>query len=380
MKRYLVHAHLVLPDRELADAALVVEDGVIAAISPERGGAAPEFDCGGAFVVPGLVDLHCDAVEKELAPRPKAVFPLPFALAQIDRRNALAGITTPFHAISFAHDEFGVRDPALATTLARELRTVRGLVDNRVHCRYEITDAVSHAPLLALVETGAMDLLSLMDHTPGQGQFKTLEAYERYMVGTYAMTADSVASQVAAKRAAQSSAGDRVAALVDAAQAHGIPLASHDDDTPERIQALVGMGARLSEFPINLPTCAAAHGAGLATIMGAPNVLRGRSQSGSMRALDGILAGVVDCLCADYHPAAMMEAAFRLPALAGLPLPEAIRLVTANPARAAGLSDRGEIAVGRRADLVLVRRRPEHVDVAATLVAGRVVADLRAVA
>ena len=119
MKRYLVNAHLVLPDRELRDGTLVVEDGHIAAIAPELGGAASEHDCQGAIVIPGIVDLHCDALEKEIAPRPNVLFPLPFAVAQIDRRNALAGITTPFHAISFAHDEFGVRSSAGYMALTR---------------------------------------------------------------------------------------------------------------------------------------------------------------------------------------------------------------------------------------------------------------------
>jgi alpha-D-ribose 1-methylphosphonate 5-triphosphate diphosphatase len=377
MQRYLTHAHLVLPDRELRDAALLIEDGLIAAIAPESGGAAPEFDCAGATVIPGLVDLHCDALEKEIAPRPKVLFPMPFAVAQIDRRNAMAGITTPFHAISFAHDEFGVRDPAIAAETVRALRAHRGMVDNRVHCRYEITDASSHAPLVELVREGAMDLLSLMDHTPGQGQFKSLDAYERYMVGAYQVSVAQAQSMANAKLAARTGAAERVHELVELARAAGIPLASHDDDSVERIAALTAMGARMSEFPINLETATAAHRAGLATILGAPNVLRGKSQSGSMRALDGITAGVADCLCSDYHPATLIEALFRLPELAGLPLHAAVRIGSANPARAAGLADRGEIAVGRRADLVAVRRAPEVVTVEATLVRGRVVLDAR---
>ena len=377
MKRYLTHAHLVLPDRELRDAALLVEDGVIAEIAPESGGAAPEFDCGGAIVIPGLVDLHCDALEKEIAPRPKVLFPLPFAIAQIDRRNAMAGITTPFHAISFAHDEFGVRDPVIAAQTVRALHAYRGMVDNRVHCRYEITDAISHAPLVELVRDRAMDLLSLMDHTPGQGQFKSLEAYQHYMVGAYQVSAAQAQSMAQAKIAAQAGAAERVHVLVEMARANRLPLASHDDDSVERIAALSAMGARMSEFPINLETATAAHRAGLATILGAPNVLRGKSQSGSMRAIDGIIAGVADCLCSDYHPATLVEALFRLPELAGLPLHAAVRIGSANPARAAGLDDRGQIAVGRRADLVAVRRSPEVISVEVTMVAGRVVLDAR---
>jgi len=147
----------------------------------------------------------------------------------------------------------------------------------------------------------------------------------------------------------------RMHLLADAAAAAGIVIASHDDDTPEKVDTVAALGATISEFPINLETARAARARGLATLFGAPNLLRGKSQSGSMRALDAILAGVADCLCGDYSPAALLPAVMRLPDLAGIGLHEAIALVTRNPARAAGLADRGEIAAGRRADLVAVK-------------------------
>ena len=134
-----------------------------------------------------------------------------------------------------------------------------------------------------------------------------------------------------------------------------MPLPSHDDDRPEKITIVKGLGVAVSEFPINLETAQAARTAGLATLFGAPNILRGKSQSGSMRALDAVIATVADCLCGDYSPAALLPAVMRLPELAGIPLHEAVALVTRNPARAVGLTDRGEIAVGKRADLVAVR-------------------------
>jgi alpha-D-ribose 1-methylphosphonate 5-triphosphate diphosphatase len=135
----------------------------------------------------------------------------------------------------------------------------------------------------------------------------------------------------------------------------GVSIASHDDDTPEKVDAVAALGAVISEFPINLETARAAPAKGLATLYGAPNVLRGKSQSGSMRALDAVLEGVADCLCGDYSPAALLPSVLRLPELAGIKLLEAIALVTRNPAQAAGLHDRGEIAIGRRADLIAVK-------------------------
>ena len=147
----------------------------------------------------------------------------------------------------------------------------------------------------------------------------------------------------------------RMQALADVARQYGVAIASHDDDTPEKVEMIAALGAAISEFPINLETAVAARSRGLATLFGAPNVLRGKSQSGSMRALDAVLEGVADCLCGDYSPAALLPSMMKLPELAGIGLHEAIALVTCNPARAAGLVDRGEIAVGKRADLIAIR-------------------------
>jgi alpha-D-ribose 1-methylphosphonate 5-triphosphate diphosphatase len=147
---------------------------------------------------------------------------------------------------------------------------------------------------------------------------------------------------------------ERIRRLIGAAHERGIRVASHDDDTPEKVETLHGLGVGISEFPINLESAQAARERGMSTVFGAPNILRGKSQSGAMRALDAVKAGVADCLCADYHPAALIMAVFRLPELAGISLADAVRLVSTNPARAAGLTDRGEIAVGKRADLVAV--------------------------
>jgi len=136
-------------------------------------------------------------------------------------------------------------------------------------------------------------------------------------------------------------------------------LASHDDDTVEKVELVHGLGATISEFPINLETAQAARAKGMATLFGAPNILRGKSQSGSMRALDAVLAGVADCLCADYAPAAMLPALLKLPELAGISLPQAIALASRNPARAAGLHDRGSIEIGLRADLIAINTQSE---------------------
>ncbi|PKO92358.1 MAG: alpha-D-ribose 1-methylphosphonate 5-triphosphate diphosphatase [Betaproteobacteria bacterium HGW-Betaproteobacteria-10] len=353
---YLTGARVVLRDSVLENASLLIENGLIAAINPATGSGAEHIDLRGKTLIPGMIDLHCDALEKEVEPRPNVHFPLDFACAQADKRNAAAGVTTVYHALSFANEELGMRNNAFAASVARAVHAwnLHGLIDNRVHCRYEVTDPTAPAFLLELLAADEMHLLSVMDHSPGQGQFKDIAAYRDYLARTYKKSAAELDTLIENKLAQAEGAMSRIQQLIAAAKAKGIHVASHDDDTPEKVETLHALGVGISEFPINLESARAARSKGMSTVFGAPNILRGKSQSGAVRALDAVIAGVADCLCADYHPAALIVAVFRLPELAGITLPEAVRLVSANPAHAAGLNDRGEIAVGKRADLVAV--------------------------
>lgn len=353
---YLTGARVVLRDAVLEDAAVLIEDGVIAAINPESGNGAPTIDLRDKTLIPGMIDLHCDALEKEVEPRPNVHFPLDFACAQADKRNAAAGVTTVYHALSFANEELGMRNNAFAASVARAINAwnPHGLIDNRVHCRYEVTDPTAPEILLELMATDQMHLLSVMDHSPGQGQFKDIAAFRDYLARTYKKSKTELDTLLQNKLAQGEGAMTRIRTLIAAAQKKGIHIASHDDDTAEKVETLHALGVGISEFPINLESARAARSKGMSTVFGAPNILRGKSQSGSVRALDAVMAGVADCLCADYHPAALIVAVFRLPELAGISLADAVRLVSINPARAARLADRGEIAPGKRADLVAV--------------------------
>lgn len=376
---YLTGARVVLPNEVLDDAAVLIEDGYIAAINPEASANARTIDLRGKTLIPGMIDLHCDALEKEVEPRPSVHFPLDFACAQADKRNAAAGITTVFHAISFANEELGVRNNTFAAAIARAVHAwnPHGLVDNRVHCRYEVTDPTAPEILLELMAADEMHLLSVMDHSPGQGQFKDIAAFRDYLARTYKKSAAELDRLVENKLAQAEGAMARIRLLIDAAKAKGIRVASHDDDTPEKVETLHGLGVGISEFPVNLETARAARERGMSTVFGAPNILRGKSQSGAVRALDAVLAGVADCLCADYHPATLIVAVFRLPELAGISLVDAVRLVSANPARAAGLADRGEIGVGKRADLVAVAHINGLAQASSVISAGKLVFEAR---
>jgi alpha-D-ribose 1-methylphosphonate 5-triphosphate diphosphatase len=358
MKRtLLINARVVLPTEARDGVAVLIEDGRIAALDPDGAGKTEIIDLAGRILIPGMIDLHCDALEKEIEPRPNVHFPLDFACAQADKRNALAGVTTVFHALSFANHELGVRNNAFAAEIARAVHTWRphALIDNRVHVRYEVTDDTAPAVLSELIEKGDAHLMSFMDHSPGQGQFRDVEAYRDYLARTYKTDEDALDGILARKLEAAQGAMARMRSLAEKAQHHGVSIASHDDDSPDKVATVRALGAVISEFPINLETARAARENGLATLFGAPNILRGKSQSGNMRALDAVSNGVADCLCGDYSPAALLPSIMRLPSLTDISLCQAVAMVTVNPACAAGLSDRGEIAVGKRADLVAVK-------------------------
>jgi len=367
--RHLENARIVTPEG-VRRGALTIGDGRIVALDADAPRGAVRLDLGGDLLLPGLIDLHGDAIEKEVEPRPNAFFPLPVALDAIDRRMAAAGVTTAFHGISFAEGELGVRDVAFAETLARALHGFSGAVDHRVHVRYELTDAGSEARVTRLIEEGVASLLSFMDHTPGQGQFRDAAAYGAYLSRVYGAAEGDIAGKISAKQAEAGNLAARVRRLADHARPRGVALAGHDDEGAERIAFMADVGAGVSEFPLDLATAQAARAAGLLTLFGAPNVLRGRSQSGALSAREAIAAGVAGALCSDYAPQAMLPALGVLTGEMGLGWAEAAHLMAGAPARAAGLADRGEIGLGKRADLIRVRDRGGALSVAAVWVAG----------
>lgn len=369
MTQHLENARIVTPDGVQTD-SLTIEDGHIASLGAEAPKGAVRLDFGGDLLLPGLIDLHGDAIEKEVEPRPNAFFPLPVALDAIDRRMAAAGVTTAFHGISFAEGELGVRDVNFAERLARALHAFAGAVDHRVHLRYELTDARSEDRVTRLIDEGVTSLLSFMDHTPGQGQFKDAAAYGAYLSKVYNKEAGDILDRITAKQAEAGNLVARVQRLAERALPRGVALAGHDDEGAERVAFMARVGAAISEFPLDLDTARAACAARLVTLFGAPNVLRGRSQSGALSARDAIAAGVAGALCSDYAPQALLPALGVLTGDMGMGWPQALDLMAGAPARATGLGDRGVIAQGRRADLIRVRDLGGALSVTTTWVAG----------
>ncbi len=355
---WLTDAQLVLPDR-VAQGSIRLEEGVIAEIAPDRPTrlTGHVIDARGLSIIPGIVDIHGDMIERELEPRPGTFFPVELALQQLDQRLAANGITTAYAAIALA-DGPGLRSEERARSLIASVNAARDQlsVDLRVHARFEVSLPSGTALLADGLSADQIHMVSLMDHTPGQGQFRDLETYIEYMTKWLGGDRER-ARETATAGLGTPVSWDVAHEIARLAQSRNVPLASHDDDTPEKVSVMHALNTTISEFPVTLEAALTAKSHGMFVAMGAPNALRGGSHSGNLNALDAIRAGAVDLLCADYHPASLVQSAFAIAQSGLLPLERAIQLITENPARSAGLTDRGRLEVGLRADLNIIDSR-----------------------
>lgn len=368
---------LVLPNEVVNSGSVRVEDGVIAEIRPEPVAGAV-IDGGGRLLMPGFVDLHGDMIEREIAPRPNAQMPIDFGIHELDKKLAAAGVTTAYAAVSFATESVYGHVRSLETTSAviEGINRLRDnlLIDHRVHARYEITNIGAAPTLERLLKADEIDMVSLTDHTPGQGQYNNIAAYVASISERRAIS-EEMAAEIVQKRIAMRNNPQievKLKEIVSLALKHRLSLASHDDDSVEKVAEMYDLGVTISEFPVTLPAAEEARRRGLWTLMGAPNALRGKSMSGNLSALDAAKAGLLTVIAADYHPAAFVPGVFKLADVSEGGLPAAVAMATGNAARSAGLTDRGEIAVGQRADLVVVEKGDVH-RIRATFRAGRFV-------
>lgn len=358
MLRAVNNARIVTPGGEV-EGSVVIEGGRISGISrrPERSGDV--LDVGGRHLLPGLVDLHSDAIENQLAPRPEADLPPELALLEMDRIFAGSGVTTGFHALVFMerHDRGVARARGLYDLVSENRRD--GLVRHEMHLRCEFAQAGTVEAVETLLSRGEAKVVSLMDHTPGRGKYRDLGWFRIEYLKDHPEADD--AEMAAALAVAETGDGviaiDKIERLARAAKDSGALLCSHDDDTPEKAELLARHGVRVSEFPIDAATARRARDLGLTVCMGAPNVVRGRSTGSSISATEAARQGLVDVLVSDYHPPSMLQAAFKLAKHGVLPLHEAVRLVSCGPARAVRFADRGEVREGALADLIVVGRR-----------------------
>lgn len=356
----ITNARIIGRKEEIAGGSLQVRDGVIADIGTGPSAISSAEDFGGDYLLPGLVELHTDNLEKHFAPRPGVRWPAKLAVINHDAQVAAAGITTVMDAVAVGDVREGsvrlaiLRDMIAAIEEAQKGGMLRA--EHLLHLRCEI----SFKDLMELIEPMSslswLKLVSIMDHTPGQRQFVNPEKYRQYYQGKFGLTDEEMdrfmAEQIANAQAWGAENRRKVVALC---HAKGLPLASHDDATADHVAEAAADKMVVAEFPTTHEAAKLSRQHGMKVMMGGPNVVRGGSHSGNISARSLAEAGELDIISSDYVPSSMLQSVFLLPEqLPGISLPQAVAMASSNPADAVGLTDRGAIETGKRADLLRI--------------------------
>ncbi|MHC2464345.1 alpha-D-ribose 1-methylphosphonate 5-triphosphate diphosphatase [Bradyrhizobium embrapense] len=358
-----------LVDGALVETSLRTSGRDIGALDAEQGRAALYIDAGGLLVLPGIIDLHGDAFERQMMPRPGVDFPTDVALIDSDRQAIANGITTVFHGTTWSWEP-GLRSAENARKLLDAIEALRPQLaaDTRFHLRHETHNLDAEAEIIQWLGEGRIDLFAFNDHSNVKPK-KRNQLAER--AGLSLEAVNDMLDRVVARRPEVPAS---IARLAAAARAVNIRMLSHDDNSPAMRQEFRALGATIAEFPVNEETARDAAAAGDFIVFGAPNVVRGGSHTGWTRASDMIAHGLCSVLASDYYYPAQLLAAFRLAGDGILPLTKAWDLISSAPARAAGLADRGVLAAGRRADIVVVDDKvPLRPRIIAVIAAGRLV-------
>ena len=360
MKTGIIGGNIVLKDRVIENGSIALSGGRIEYAGEKWVECDRMIEAHGAWILPGFIDVHNDAIEVEAEPRPGAHIPIEIALSSLESKLVSHGITSIFHSFSCIEEKREVRS---LDHITRHIEAIHGLKDHAlmrhlVHARYDITETSFAIPLEKFIREGKVDLISFMDHTPGQGQYRNIQVLVDYLVHHHDIPEEQAQTIVAErmKKGDSPKLLEHIKSLIKAAEETGLPIASHDDDSPEKVLMMKNLGIGISEFPINLDSAKAARELGMHVVCGAPNVLRGKSNSGNMKVLDAIREGCVDVLCSDYLPPAMLHTVFKLYRSGEMPLEDAVRMVSLNAAESVGLGDRlGSIEEGKAGDILVVR-------------------------
>lgn len=373
----IINGVIVTEQRFLTNHIVLVEDNTIHAIVPETDVDLFEMevlDARGGYVSPGFVDIHSDYIETIVSPRPTSVMSMNIGLRESERILMTHGITTIFHSLSYYGDDKyshkAIRNPENVQKCVDAIYASHDephLIRHRLHARFEI-DSIDQIPNLERnILDGKIHLLSFMDHTPGQGQYRNLEIYKNIMRGYRSMT-DQEADVLIQEQADKTKMTfDDIERLSRLAIEQNIAVASHDDDDVAKLQLVQSYGTTISEFPITLDVAKEAKKMGMQTIAGAPNILIGGSHSGNLSASEAIQAQVIDIICSDYYPPAMLHGIFELAKKYDEDLHRLFQLVTINPARAVNLDHEiGSIEIGKKADLLIIEQMEDGYPVVTT--------------
>ena len=338
------------------------------------------MDVGGKYVLPGLVNLHSDCIETEVEVRRNLHFPISGAMANLDRKLASWGITSEYHAINFSDAAEKGRSVALSRQLVEGIvrfrDTGKPLVRHSVHVRCDPSSNPGTDLACQLVEEGKVDYGSLQEHTPGVGAYKDPEFMRAYYAKRWSKEGAELQRLVERGRARRGVVKPNEERFARATCSRGVPLASHDDDTEEKVEYMYDLGASLSEFPLSLPVALKARSLGMSICMGAPNAFRGKSsqREQNLSAREAIRAGVADILCLDYYPPSLVYVTFTLAQEGVLTLIQSLNLVSLNPARFIGKGDiLGSLEEGKEADVTVVKLDQDIPVITCTLVKGKIV-------
>lgn len=382
----ITNGTIVLEDSLLENAALLIEDDTIKKIMSKHeveqyGTEYNVLDADGGLIAPGFVDIHSDYIETVVSPRPTAMMDFNIGLRESERILITHGITTMFHSLSlYKEQDFGVkaiRQPKHANRLIEAINathTSDHMIRHRVHARFEIDNVEMVEQVKEHIRNGKIHLISFMDHTPGQGQYRNLEIYKKTIAG-YSELTDAEAEAVIVKRQSKEKITfEQIAEMAEVALEYGLAVASHDDDSIEKLELVKRLGTTISEFPITSEVADAAHDAGLWTIAGAPNILLGGSHTGNLSAAQGIQEGNISILCSDYYPAALIHAIYIMHREHGISLARMFRMLTINPARAVKMDHEiGSIEEGKKADLLLIKTKDNYPAITSVMIDGKIV-------
>ena len=357
----LANATLVMPTETLRG-QVRLSGGRIAEIAEGTGVPAGAIDCGGDLVMPGLIELHADNLERHIQPRPRVDWPHGAAIIAHDAELASVGITTVFDALrvgSVVSNE-DANYSEYARALADEILELRGQgalrISHFLHLRAEICSETLVEEMAKFGPRDSVGIVSLMDHTPGERQFRDVSKLRDYVIGRHGLTEEVFQQHLAEQRALRARVGDlHEATAVAEARRYGAVLASHDDTTAGHVAVSAGHGVHFAEFPTTVEAARACHAHGIRVMMGAPNLIRGGSHSGNVAAEELARADLLDILSSDYVPSSLLSGALMLGDLWG-DMARGIACVTAAPAEATGLDDRGHLVPGARADVIRVAR------------------------
>ncbi len=334
------------------------------------------------YVTPGFIDIHADYIENVAAPRPTSLMDLNLSLRETEKVLLTHGITTMYHSLSFYKaDEFStnpVRSPENVEKfidLIHKTHTRKHLIRHRFHARFEIDYFEAVENLKTYINEGKVHLVSFMDHTPGQGQYRNLQIFRKTLKAYKKLTDDEIDEVIKKSREKEKLTLENIKEIADIALEKGIAIASHDDDSEEKLELVKSFGTKISEFPITLDIAQKAKDMGLYTVAGAPNVLLGGSHSGNLSAAEAIEHGTIDILCSDYYPPAILHSIFTLHEKYHHDLAEIFKMATINPAKAVNMDHIiGSIEENKKADIIIIERLDDDFPViTSVLVDGKII-------